>query len=825
MRFKIVTLLLISILLARFAGAQVKNTYAQPRILILLDESSSMLQRWSGGKEKHKVANDIILKLMDSVWSFNENVEFSLRVFGSQSTVPEHNCTDTRNEVPFRKQNRTQMEFRLEDIQPLGITSIAYALSEAAEKDLIDEEHNAYSIVLLTDGGESCNGDICAVMQKLSRNKVFFKPYILSLEDVPELKSVYACMGNYLPVTKKSDISPAVGAIVESFRPMLNLTKEDYKIIQKVGIPSVMKVSLPPIKVEKKVDTLPRKPTPTEPVKAKADTPKKEEKKSSIKVDEVVNLPPPLKMVKPKFARQQKLFVRQPSGKAVYAHVPALILPEPELPPVLPPPLNMAKVKYPAPRRLAVKLPAYKPMYAREPKLNLPEPELPPVLPVPLKMKPIAMAPMRKLPVSMPKVKKFKPIPVAYEINVTVPEPEFVKPEPLRLTAIKPTAVKKKKVSMPAYHPVAYAATAPVIKLPEPEPVAIVTPPVKPPVAVTPPVKAVEPPKTAPEKTGRITGMPKPRFSRIRKRTLIYLPGKFFDTPTLVAVPPPPKFKPIQLAAVTPAVVTPPKPKMPNPAVNTAEYSVTQEENRETALLVYITDGKGKYFPVNPKIIITDAVTGKEVKKFTRFVDATGNPDPIKDIKPGKYLLTIEGRNDLVASVDMLPNKHTRVEIIAKKYSLSFYYIGNEKRPVNEFVAQVTQRNTNNGKVANQRCSDKKEYEEGNYHIVINTFPEDIRNIDLTSGFEGAIGIQQPGTVKFVVTARTKKVILQRQQGDKYMPFFSLNLDELPGNQIAMQPGKYQAVYNNGVTKFSASDRVVPFTVVSNKETDLQIEE
>ncbi|NBO19689.1 MAG: VWA domain-containing protein, partial [Proteobacteria bacterium] len=66
------------------ASAQTVNKYAQPRILILLDESSSMLADWQPGKPKIKVANSIILRLMDSIYAVNDRVEFSLRVFGSQ---------------------------------------------------------------------------------------------------------------------------------------------------------------------------------------------------------------------------------------------------------------------------------------------------------------------------------------------------------------------------------------------------------------------------------------------------------------------------------------------------------------------------------------------------------------------------------------------------------------------------------------------------------------------------------------------------------------------------------------------------------------------
>src|SRR4051812_38873324 len=115
----------ISIFLSQYSFAQAQGELTQSRVLILLDESSSMLQKWPNGKEKYKAAQDVILKLMDSVYAVNGQVEFSLRVFGHQHTFDEQNCLDTKNEVPFSKDNRTQMALRLDDIRPLGITPIA----------------------------------------------------------------------------------------------------------------------------------------------------------------------------------------------------------------------------------------------------------------------------------------------------------------------------------------------------------------------------------------------------------------------------------------------------------------------------------------------------------------------------------------------------------------------------------------------------------------------------------------------------------------------------------------------------------------------------
>jgi len=231
--------------------AQVTADAQQSRILILLDGSSSMLDKWSEDKDRFRAAGEIILRLMDSIYKVNRDVEFSLRVYGHQHTVPENDCQDTKNEVEFSKNNYTQMQFRLGSLQPLGVTPIAYSLQQAAENDLVDEKHYAYSIILITDGGESCGGDICDVVKTLIKKKVYFKPYIVSLVDYAPLRVEYACLGSYMQVTNENDIPKTVATLVDSFHPMLTLTKTDYNQIAATlaNPPSVLQVKIPTVVV------------------------------------------------------------------------------------------------------------------------------------------------------------------------------------------------------------------------------------------------------------------------------------------------------------------------------------------------------------------------------------------------------------------------------------------------------------------------------------------------------------------------------------------------------------------------------------------------
>ncbi|HXS38456.1 MAG TPA: hypothetical protein VN721_17265 [Flavipsychrobacter sp.] len=242
-----------------------QNVYdvKQPRILILLDESASMVNKWYGDKERYKAADQIILNLMDSIYKVNDQVEFSLRAFGHQHGVPQNDCYDTKNEVMFSKDNYTQMSLRLADLHPLGVTPIAYSLKEAAENDLVDEQNYSYSIILITDGGESCGGDICEIVKTLIAKKIYFKPYIVSLVDYAPLKTEYACLGDYLQVTKEGDIPTAVGTIVESYRPALTYAKTNPVVIKtpRKEEPVIATVEVPkPVVRKKEPETAPIKP-------------------------------------------------------------------------------------------------------------------------------------------------------------------------------------------------------------------------------------------------------------------------------------------------------------------------------------------------------------------------------------------------------------------------------------------------------------------------------------------------------------------------------------------------------------------------------------
>src|SRR5579872_2628011 len=117
------------------------------RILLLFDCSGSMASKW-GKADRITAAKNIIIKMVDSLRQVR-GVELALRCYGNHSTVADHNCKDTRLEVPFKENNADEIIDFVKKAHPGGWTPIAYSLALSAE-DFPDTKANNV-IILLTD--------------------------------------------------------------------------------------------------------------------------------------------------------------------------------------------------------------------------------------------------------------------------------------------------------------------------------------------------------------------------------------------------------------------------------------------------------------------------------------------------------------------------------------------------------------------------------------------------------------------------------------------------------------------------------------------------
>jgi len=183
------------------------------RILFLLDASGSMLEQWERPNQtRWSVAKSILTKLVDSLRQ-NTKLDLGLRVYGHRSPQEIKNCKDTWLEVPFKAKNHTLIIDKLQEIKPKGVTPITYSLEQAGN-DFPAGPGYRNIVILITDGIESCGGDLCAMSKALQQKGVFLRPYIIGLGLRSE--KTLECAGKYIDADTPGKFFDVLNESIES---------------------------------------------------------------------------------------------------------------------------------------------------------------------------------------------------------------------------------------------------------------------------------------------------------------------------------------------------------------------------------------------------------------------------------------------------------------------------------------------------------------------------------------------------------------------------------------------------------------------------------
>lgn len=209
-------LLLVLLVCSLVSSAQTKIQQKLPektRILFLLDASGSMLEQWERPNQtRWSVAKSILAKLVDSLGQ-NSKLELALRVYGHRSPQQIKNCKDTWLEVPFKSKNHGLIIAKLNEIKPKGVTPITYSLEQAAN-DFPSNAGYRNIVILITDGIESCGGDLCAMSRALQKKGVFLRPYIIGLGLRSE--TTLECAGKYIDAETPGKFNEVLNEAIET---------------------------------------------------------------------------------------------------------------------------------------------------------------------------------------------------------------------------------------------------------------------------------------------------------------------------------------------------------------------------------------------------------------------------------------------------------------------------------------------------------------------------------------------------------------------------------------------------------------------------------
>ncbi|WP_420413684.1 VWA domain-containing protein [Roseibium sp.] len=150
-----------------------------PRTTLVLDASGSM---WGqiDGTPKISIAQNVI---SDLVRKLPGEIELGLTVYGHRR---KGDCGDIESLIQPSKDSREAIIKGVNQIKPKGKTPLSAAVLQAA-KELRHTEEKA-TVVLVSDGEETCNLDPCAVGRELEETGIGFTVHVVGF-DIVEAKT------------------------------------------------------------------------------------------------------------------------------------------------------------------------------------------------------------------------------------------------------------------------------------------------------------------------------------------------------------------------------------------------------------------------------------------------------------------------------------------------------------------------------------------------------------------------------------------------------------------------------------------------------------
>lgn len=195
------------------------------RVLIILDCSNSMWDRWQSDA-KIKVTQKVLLKFCDSVANQN-NIEVALRVFGHLN----RNAYGTHLEVPFSANNNYQIQSKIKTLVPQGGCAVSTALENSLNDFPTTDEAARNIILIITDGMDDCDGNICNVARQVQMSGVIVQTFILGIGNKNDFQRNLDCAGKFSLVPDEENYTQALYDIFrlsdEKARVVISLTDEE----------------------------------------------------------------------------------------------------------------------------------------------------------------------------------------------------------------------------------------------------------------------------------------------------------------------------------------------------------------------------------------------------------------------------------------------------------------------------------------------------------------------------------------------------------------------------------------------------------------------
>lgn len=237
---------LLAVLLSSFplGGAQAaeQGVGQGANVLFILDGSGSMRARIQK-RQKIDIAKEVMTSL---VRELPAGVKAGLEVYGHRR---KGDCDDIELMVPVGKGNKETLIRKIRSVRPKGQTPITRSLQIAA--DNLAEAEEETTLVLVSDGKETCEGDPCALVKSLKDKGIKVKVHVVGFDVTDAEKQQLACIaaaggGKYFTARNADQLASALTEVkkeaiekAEAPKPPPRETKVIKLWVSKITIPNL----------------------------------------------------------------------------------------------------------------------------------------------------------------------------------------------------------------------------------------------------------------------------------------------------------------------------------------------------------------------------------------------------------------------------------------------------------------------------------------------------------------------------------------------------------------------------------------------------------
>ena len=207
----------VAVLSAQIAGVPICRAAdtAGGNFMFILDASGSMAGKIQG-KPKIDVAKEVLSNLIKEL---PETTNVGLVAYGHRQ---KGDCSDVEELAPIAPVNKTSLINQISGLRPKGMTPLTYSIQKVAEG--LKGKAAETTIILVSDGEETCKGDPCVVVRELKAAGAKFVLHVIGFDVSEKEKKQLNCIasaggGYYFTARTAGELKLAAKQAVEKKEP------------------------------------------------------------------------------------------------------------------------------------------------------------------------------------------------------------------------------------------------------------------------------------------------------------------------------------------------------------------------------------------------------------------------------------------------------------------------------------------------------------------------------------------------------------------------------------------------------------------------------